>query len=99
MKWLPQPGELFYVTCNVVRERPVENMMGDVIAVTKTRDGSYRTDVFRAVASDDTMLVGEHVRGGYIINEPVIFRRSEWDIAPVGPDVATALNLQSENKE
>lgn len=96
MNWLPVKGELFYVR-HIGRTVPVHNSEGDVVASVKQQDGSYRTDIFRLEGSDNTMLVAYHAyasHSSYGTEKPVVFRRDEWTISPVGPEVAKALNLK-----
>lgn len=96
MNWLPLKGELFYVR-HKPRKMPVRDADGEVVAAVDHQDGSYRNDIFRLEGSDDTMIVAyfAHVNGStYGTEKPQMFRRDEWMISPVGPEVAKALNLK-----
>jgi hypothetical protein len=90
----PTKGLLFYVFYKP-RERVVAGEIFGPEKIIKQVDGSYRGQVFKCVATDDTYIVGQPVFGGYSSHgdKPYMFARCDVDFAPVGPDVLAVLDI------
>ena len=92
MSFIPRKDDLFYVKAlPVTFDKEVGNpLFGATELVKVTRqDNSYSDQIFRCVASDDTMIVSLCVVGGntYSTKEPYNFRVGKYKFEPVGPEV------------
>ncbi len=97
-KWTPGKGQLFYVKIN---DRLTEHPPGpfsDTVIVTREKDGSHSTTIFRMIAQDDTMAFAEVVYddSNYMMGKKSPMSKSKVTFHPVGPDIAKALNLIDE---
>lgn len=90
--YLPTPGQLFYARAKpreVVERVPYSN----VIQTRVVQDRSYSDDVFRAVATDDTLVVAKILTNTILSDTQRRLPRDEFTFLPVGPDVAKALGF------
>ena len=92
MSFIPRKDDLFYVKAlPVTFDKEVGNPIfgaTEVVKVTR-QDNSYSDQIFRCVASDDTMIVCLCVIGGSSYSEPKPqnFRLGGYKFEPVGPEV------------
>lgn len=94
-KFIPNPGTLFYAVCTRTIHRDVG--FGLTATVVTTPDRAWHDAIFRAVAADDRMLVGDIVHGcGYVSIKRVTLAVADFNFMPVGPDVVAALGLADE---
>lgn len=93
MTFAPRKGQHFYVAFRP-RNMIVHGGMFDDKVVQQT-DCSYRGDVFKCIALDDSYIVGHMASDGvsYQKNRNYMFPRSDVNFAPVGPDVMAVLGL------
>lgn len=93
--YTPTPGHFFYVSVKPMKR---EVMTGDHTATElKTvvvQDNSWRKDIFKCLALDDTHLVAQK-KTGYS-GDPKLFHLGRYDFAPVGPTVMKAMGLETE---
>lgn len=94
-KFIPNPGTLFYAVCTRLIHR--ESGFGITATILSTPDRSWHDAIFRAVAADDRVLVGDIVHGcGYVSIKRVTLALADFNFMPVGPDVVKALGLADE---
>lgn len=93
MCFIPPKRTFFYVSARP-RQRTVGDFMSETVITVK--DNSYRDQIFTCTGTDSTHVVAQRVFGGYLTDgKPYLFPKDMWEFAPVGPDVALALNLDS----
>jgi hypothetical protein len=94
-KFIPDIGTLFYAVSR--RSLYRESGFGLTATLVKVPDRSWEDAIFRAVAADDRVLIGDIAHGcGYISNKRITLVRADYDFMPVGPDVVAALGLAGE---
>lgn len=97
-EYIPQAGHLMYATVRP-SVRMVESTDQFGMPVTQQvefRDNSYRDTIFRCMGRDDTMVVAVAVTGYWARDgKPFLFRLDGYRFEPVGPAVASSLNLTS----
>lgn len=96
-QYTPQAGHLFYVKFNP-RERILAGDFGAADRVVKVNDGSYRDQIFRCMAHDETHVVAIREYGGFSNGSTYLFVREDVTFNPVGPDVVKALGLNVESQ-
>jgi hypothetical protein len=92
-QYTPLKDQFFYIRFKP-REKVVHGEMFGADKVVTVRDGSYRADIFRCVATDDTNIVAQRVYGGYSSDKPYLFVREDATFNPVGPEVMKALEIE-----
>lgn len=100
MTFIPFPGALFYLKIkprsHYVVER--EGFMDTKVKKLTEEDGSFREDIFRCVAKDDTMVIAKRLTG-YENEKKMIFRQENYIFEPVGPAVAAAMEFELGTQE
>jgi hypothetical protein len=91
-QYTPLKDQFFYITFKP-REKVVHGEMFGADKVITVRDGSYRGDIFRCIATDDTHIVAQRAYGGWSNDKPYLFVREDATFSPVGPDVMKALGI------
>lgn len=95
MHLIPDPGTLFYVTVKPIKRQVVlegDVFVADTVKTVTHTDGSWRADIFRAVAKDESHLVAKKLTG-YKDDTPYLLRIEDYVFSPVGPDVAKAMGF------
>lgn len=95
-EWIPEPGELYYLAGKPTKqEREERGADGEVTYRTKTTvDGSFPNTIFKMVAYDSRVLIGDIVYGRTYGDTRLMVQRSTFKAEPVGPEVKKALNLE-----
>ena len=91
--YTPVKGQCFYVRFNP-KERVLMGDFGSADKVIKVQDGSYKNNIFRCLATDETHVVAEVVYGSSFSKENYLFVREDVTFSPVGPDVMAALGIE-----
>lgn len=92
-QFTPSAGQCFYVKFNP-REKVVYGDMGSGDKVIKVQDGSYKDNIFRCIAKDNTHVVATRIYGGYTPKDNYLFVREDVTFNPVGPEVMKALAIE-----
>lgn len=98
--FIPFPGSLFYVSVKPRVRNVVESSgFNDVKVKTLTEsDGSWREDIFRCVAKDETHLAALKLTG-YREDKPQLFRLDNYTFSAVGPAIAKAMGFEVQAQE
>lgn len=96
-KYIPSINHLCYIRV-LPRERTIEVDNGFGLPTQQVileHDNSFSNRVFRCVGFDDSVVVCKSVYGGFC-DDPQIFRRDLYQFLPVGPLVAKALGITTD---
>lgn len=91
-KWNPAKGELFYLRFNP-RQQLINDEFGTATMVVLHQDSSYKTDIFRMIASDESLVVAEKLTDIYNAGHKYTFATDRITMLPVSPQVANALEI------
>lgn len=97
-KFTPDAGVLHYVSCKPLTRVIGDGLFGGILAepkVVEQQDRSYQGDIFRCVARDSHAIVSERLTG-FMSGSRLTFVITNYEFAPVGPDVAAAVGIANE---
>ena len=95
LKFIPPVGVLFYADSIAIFGADLID--GNTVVREKIRDKSYNEVIFKCLAVDDRVVIGEKIYGlSYGSNQRLLVR-VDYAFSPVGPDVAKILNLAQED--
>lgn len=92
----PRAGEMFSVVLLPFTRDVPTGVLGETIEKVTTEDRSYRTDIFKCLASDAVRVVAQRVYGGYRGEAHHIFYRPECRFDDVSL-IAPALGLTGDS--
>lgn len=96
--FIPCAGDHFYATCTVVYEHVVGGgVLGGQTTVVKQRDRSYENEIMLCIGRDATAIVAKRPQCGYS-KEPLVMKHKNYTFEPVGPEVLSALQLNSKGE-
>lgn len=100
MAWNPPKGALCYIR-HIPQVIEHFDHTNDTVVKHTISDSSFSDEVFRCLATDDTMLVVLRLypTSKYSEEKPMTLNRRKWELLPVSPDVSKALGLQQETHD
>lgn len=90
MSFVPNTGDFFY--CSVIPrvfDKVVEDPMSGTVSIVKVKheDGSFRGDIFKCLARDNTIVVAKKVTDSFRMNTDYRFTIKGYNFEPIGPEV------------
>lgn len=103
MKYLPNKGQLFYVSVKsreFTIQRPDKSGTMTLEKYKVGNDDAYANGIFRCRARDDTVIIASvEIPLELASHKGFMFKISNYEFSPVGPDVAKFYNLVIEHDD